>query len=192
MAHSVLMAVSMCSACFAGCEMRPDLEVFVSSGLLDECTGAVAAFEARGVEGLTDTHYGALNMSLAILKDAWTHPACEQKIRSVGRELGFCLENSLDFCEELGMSSGGNATHICTSLLSFCCASLLHLSHSIIVLSSSLTSLLVDTIGCAVFGRDEACVDFAFTQAHVDTLCVQCPLQSVSAAPVSRLLHARS
>ena len=41
------------------------------------------------------------------------HPIGEQKIRSVGQALGFCLENSLDFSEEIGYSTGSAATQIC-------------------------------------------------------------------------------
>ena len=45
---------------YAGQDARPDLEAFFSSGLLEECIGAVVAFEAGGVQGLGDVHHGIM------------------------------------------------------------------------------------------------------------------------------------
>jgi hypothetical protein len=98
---------------FAGQDVRPDVEACVSSGLVDECCAAVTAFEARGVEGLGDVNHFTVSIVLEQLKLSMSHPVCEQKVRGMGRALGFCLENSLDMCEEIGISTGATATQIC-------------------------------------------------------------------------------
>ena len=171
-----------CFASFAGQDARPDLEAFVSSGLLDESCGAMTAFEAGGVEGLGDVHHVVMYVTLSCLKAATPHPIAEQKIRSVGRTLGFCLENSLDFCEEIGWSTGASATGICASLSSLSLSlSYTHLYRSqstlatYFLLAAVPLILLTDSAwlstGCGIFGRDEGGSDFAFTQSQVDQLC---------------------
>ena len=94
---------------FAGQAVRPDLAALVSSRLFDLSLEAVVAFAAAGVDGLGDTGHFAVGNSLGLLKYCRAEPGCETKIRSVAPALAFCLENSLDAAEEIGMTTQGTA-----------------------------------------------------------------------------------
>ena len=101
---------------FAGQAERPDLAACIASGLFDNCAEFVVAFAAAGLEGLHDTDHSPLTVALALLATCRTHPGCESKIRGAATALGFCLENSLDFMEELGATTGTAAARVCCSV----------------------------------------------------------------------------
>ena len=109
-----LAAVNDWTKGFAGQPQRPDLEAIVASGLFDECISAVAAVAAAGVEGLHDTNRAALLTSLVLLRNCRSQPGCEAKIRQLAPALAFCLEHSLDYMEQLGVTTASNAAQICT------------------------------------------------------------------------------
>ena len=93
------------------------LQALVRSGLFGDILCAFEAFAARGVEHFGDTDIHALYHSLQIINLARAHPDCEAKIRSAATALGFCLDNSLDVCPEMGRTTGAVATTICASEL---------------------------------------------------------------------------
>ena len=97
---------------FLGQPQRPDLEALVASGLFEECVSAVVAFAAAGAE---DTNHVSLFMTLATLRNCRRQPGCEAKIRSLAPALAFCLENDLDYMEQLGITSASYAAQICES-----------------------------------------------------------------------------
>lgn len=101
---------------FLGQPQRPDLEALVASGLFEECVSAVVAFAAAGAEGLHDTSHTSLGMTLNVLRNCHQQPGCEARIRSLAPALGFCLENDLDYMEQLGITSASYAAQICESL----------------------------------------------------------------------------
>ena len=98
---------------FAGEVSRPDLAACVASGLFDLCIEAVKAVAAAGVDGLQDTHHGALYAALGIVRACRAQPGCEGKIRSAAVALVFCLMNDLDFFAELGVTTASAAAQIC-------------------------------------------------------------------------------
>ena len=98
-----------------GQPQRPDLEATVASGLFEECVSAVVAFAAAGTEGLHDTSHTSLGMTLNVLRYCHQQPGCEARIRSLAPALGFCLENDLDYMEQLGTTSASYAAQICES-----------------------------------------------------------------------------
>ena len=101
---------------FLGQPQRPDLEALVASGLFEECASAVVAFAAAGAEGLHDTSHTSLSMALNVLRNCRQQPGCEARIRSLAPALGFCLENDLDYMEQLGITTASYAAQICESL----------------------------------------------------------------------------
>ena len=105
---------------FAGSAARPDLDALVSSGLLDQLLCTLRAFEAGGVEGLATTDIVGFHGVLSVMKKSLSHSTCNARIRSVGSAIAFAMEHSLDFCEELGMSTGSVAAGLCEGR-STCC-----------------------------------------------------------------------
>jgi len=99
-----------------GQPQRPDLEATVASGLFEECVSAVVAFAAAGAEGLHDTNHSSLSQALNMLRNCRQQPGCEARIRSLAPALGFCLENDLDYMEQLGITTASYAAQICESL----------------------------------------------------------------------------
>jgi hypothetical protein len=99
---------------FAGEVSRPDLTACVASGLFDLCMEAITAFAASGVDGLQDTHHGALYiMALSMVRVCRAQPGCEGKIRSVADALGFCLMNDLEVALAMGNTTTSLAAQIC-------------------------------------------------------------------------------
>ena len=98
-----------------GQPQRPDLEALVASGLFEECVSAVVAFAAAGAEGLHDTSHTSLSQALNVLRNCRQQPGCEARIRSLAPALAFCLENDLDYIEQLGLTTASYATQICES-----------------------------------------------------------------------------
>jgi hypothetical protein len=94
---------------------RPDLEATVASGLFEECVSAVVAFAAAGAEGLHDTNHSILSQAFNVLRYCHQQPGCEARIRSLAPALGFCLENDLDYMEQLGSTTASYAAQICES-----------------------------------------------------------------------------
>ena len=115
-ANGILSALTNMAKLFAGQLQRPDLEAIVASGLFEECVSAVVAFAAAGAEGLHDTSHTSLGMTLNVLRNCHQQPGCEARIRSLAPALGFCLENDLDYMEQLGITSASYAAQICESL----------------------------------------------------------------------------
>ena len=115
--HVVNTLTNWCKL-FLGQPQRPDLEALVASGLFEECVSAVVAFAAAGAEGLHDTNHMSLSMSLGIPRNCHQQPGCEARIRSLAPALGFCLENDLDYMEQLGITTASYAAQICESLRS--------------------------------------------------------------------------
>jgi hypothetical protein len=109
-----IVAIVVWAKTFYGQPQRPDLEAIVTSGMFDECTSAVAAVAAAGVEGLHDTNHIALFHSLCLLRNCRSQPGCEAKIRRLAPALAFCLEHDLDNAEQLGMTTASYAAQICT------------------------------------------------------------------------------
>eukprot|EP01043_Picozoa_sp_COSAG02_P061910 COSAG02_NODE_8418_length_2578_cov_186.219847_1_plen_273_part_10 len=101
---------------FAGQKARPDLEAAVSTGLFDLCVEMVVSVASAGVEGLQDTNHSVLMWALSFLAKCSSLAGCEAAIRSAATALAFCLENSLDFMEELGVTTGAMAARVCCSV----------------------------------------------------------------------------
>jgi hypothetical protein len=101
---------------FAGQRARPDLEACVSCGLFDFCVEMIVAVASAGVDGLQDTDHGALFKALGWLARCSSLAGCEAKIRGAATALAFCLEHSLDFAEEFGMTTGSYAAKVCCSV----------------------------------------------------------------------------
>ena len=114
--YVALAAVYSVPRGFAGQAERPDLGAFVASGLFDICVEAVVAVAAVGLTGLLDTNHGVLPMTLGYLAKCGTQPGCEAKIRAAATALAFCLENSLDFVEDVGNTMGSFAAKVCCSV----------------------------------------------------------------------------
>ena len=99
----------------AGQAERPDLAACVASGVFDICVEIVVAFAAAGVEGLRDTNHCVVLLSPGMLAKCGTQSGCEAKIRGTATALAFCLENSLDWMEEIGSTTDGYAAKVCCS-----------------------------------------------------------------------------
>eukprot|EP01043_Picozoa_sp_COSAG02_P012295 COSAG02_NODE_472_length_21636_cov_767.911366_19_plen_284_part_01 len=114
---SVLLdAPYMVTRGFVGQKARPDLEAAVSTGLFDLCVEVVVAVASAGVEGLQNTNHSVLVMALSWLAKCGSVAGCEATIRSAATALAFCLENSLDLMEELGITTGAMAARVCCSV----------------------------------------------------------------------------
>jgi hypothetical protein len=111
--YYAVRAVNETCKALSGEVSRPDLAACVASGLFDLCLEAITAVAAAGVDGLQDTHHGALYHTLNVIRTCRAQPGCEGKIRSVANALAFCLMNDLDFCAELGMTTAATAAQIC-------------------------------------------------------------------------------
>ena len=101
---------------FAGQKARPDLEAVVSTGLFDLCVEMVVSVASAGVEGLQDTNHSVLLMALSWLAKCSSFAGCEATIRSAATALAFCLENSLEYIEELGITTGSYTARVCCSV----------------------------------------------------------------------------
>ena len=114
--HHVIQALYDVARTYAGQATRPDLDACVRSGLFDFCLDSIVAFAAAGVEGLQDTDHSMLLMSLVYMPRIAGQPGCEAKIRSAASALTFCLSHSLEYMQELGMTTGGYAARVCCSV----------------------------------------------------------------------------
>ena len=112
----VVMCLLNVLRAFGGHAARPDLSACVSSGLIDLSVVALAAFAGAGVDGLGDTDHIALVAALACLRNCRAEAGCDTQIRSVAPALAFCLDNNLDFMEEIGASSQGSAATVCCAV----------------------------------------------------------------------------
>eukprot|EP01043_Picozoa_sp_COSAG02_P032668 COSAG02_NODE_2193_length_9555_cov_102.183481_7_plen_419_part_00 len=112
----VLEALYAVTRNFAGQKTRPDLEAAVSTGLFDFCVEIVVAVASAGVDGLQDTSHSVLTWALAFVAKCGSLAGCEATIRSAATALAFCLENSLDFIEEIGSTTGMVAARVCCSV----------------------------------------------------------------------------
>jgi hypothetical protein len=122
--YMVVHAVNYICRAFAGGVSRPDLAACVGSGLFDLCIEAIKAVAAAGADGLQDTHHGALQITLSVVRACRAQPGCEGKIRSAADALAFCLMNDLDYIVELGMTTGGSAAQICENARAPLCLAL--------------------------------------------------------------------
>jgi hypothetical protein len=104
---------------FGGSATRPDIDALVSSGLFDQMLSVLRAFERAGVEAVQTTDIGGMHNLLSILRKAMSHPACNAQIRGAGSTLTFAMEHSLDFCEELGYTTGSAAAGLCENSRQF-------------------------------------------------------------------------
>ena len=100
---------------FNGQARRPDLEAIVASGLFEECASGVASLAGAGVDRAGDVNPFALFLALTILRNCRQQPGAEARIRSLAPALRWCLENDLDWAEQLGMTTGSYAAQICES-----------------------------------------------------------------------------
>jgi hypothetical protein len=98
---------------FTGEASLPDLSACVASGLFELCIEAVKAVAAAGVDGLQDTHHGALYAALGIVRACRAQPGCEGKIRGVADALAFCLMHGLEVIAELGGTTSAMAAQTC-------------------------------------------------------------------------------
>eukprot|EP01046_Picozoa_sp_COSAG06_P020197 COSAG06_NODE_1471_length_9351_cov_18.052637_7_plen_430_part_00 len=112
-AATVTMGINEMVKQFAGEASRPDLAACVASGLFDMCIEAIKAVAVAGVDGLQDTHNGALYFALCIVRACRAQPGCEDTIRGVADALAFCLINDLDFLADVGMTTAATAAQIC-------------------------------------------------------------------------------
>ena len=111
--YEAMHAITYICKSLAGGVSRPDLAACVASGLFDLCIGAITAVAAARVDGLQDTHHGALYMAMGVVRACRAQPGCEGKIRSAADALAFCLMNDLDYMADLGTTTGGGAAQIC-------------------------------------------------------------------------------
>ena len=124
-AHKLLHCITDTSKHFSGEVSRPDLAACIASGLFDLCLEAITAVAAAGVDGLQDTHHGALYYALSLVRTCRAQPGCEGKIRSAAEALAFCLMHDLEFSADLGGTSATIAAQICenprAALLRYAC-----------------------------------------------------------------------
>eukprot|EP01052_Picozoa_sp_SAG31_P033152 SAG31_NODE_3711_length_3960_cov_5.475265_5_plen_482_part_01 len=93
---------------------RPDTQIFVDCGALDQCITAADAFASRGGTDIEDINCFAFGMSLSLVsKCGARHPAVEDRVRRAAGSLSFCLEHDLDYARENGGTSGTTAAGIC-------------------------------------------------------------------------------
>jgi hypothetical protein len=119
----LLHAITYIFKSFAGEVSRPDLAACVASGLFDLCLEATKAVVAAGVDGLQDTHHGALYMAMSLVRTCRAQPGCEAKIRGAADALAFCLMNDLDYMVELGNTTAAAAASICENPATRCSVS---------------------------------------------------------------------
>jgi hypothetical protein len=165
-ANYILSGVNDLDKLFRGQSARPDLAALVSSGVFDQCLGAVSAVAAAGADGLQNTNHGVLYVALGTLRNCRAQPGCEAKIRSIADALGFCLMNDLDNVQAIGATTGGAAAQICESERDSAPLAARACKESLI----SRLLLLYGVAGCGVFGRDEGGSDFTFSSQHVEML----------------------
>jgi hypothetical protein len=115
-AGSALSATIQVVKAFTGQAERPDLAAIVASGLFDLGVEIVVAFAAAGVDGLRDTDHLVVLFALGLLNIGGSQPGCETKIRGAAGALAFCLENSLELAEAIGMTTGAFAAKLCCSV----------------------------------------------------------------------------
>jgi hypothetical protein len=72
---------------FGNEQERPDLAALISSGLLSQCLGTVAAFETRGTASVRDTCHITLYYMLSIVRSVVSEPGCEAQIHGVASAL---------------------------------------------------------------------------------------------------------
>ena len=108
-AAEVMNCASISTESFASDPSRPDVAAIVASGFADQVFATVKAFEAAGVEGVSDCSpcclLYALRLCLKLRVDQ------ETKVRSLGSALAFCLENPLEV--QPGHSTNLWATQLC-------------------------------------------------------------------------------
>ena len=114
--HQVLAGGYAVTRLLVGQTERPDLAACVTSGLFDICVEVVVAFAGAGIDGLRDTDHGVVIHTLGWLGRMGSQPGCEAKIRGTATALVFCLENSLEFIEDLGATTGSYAARVCCSV----------------------------------------------------------------------------
>ena len=114
--YCVIQALYDVARAFAGQATRPDHDAAVRSGLFDFCLDSIVAFAAAGAEGLQDTDHSLLLVSLNNLAKWAGQPGCEAKARGVASALAFSMVHSLDFIEDLGMTTGASAARVCCSV----------------------------------------------------------------------------
>ena len=122
-AHKLLHCITDTSKHFSGEVSRPDLAACIASGLFDLCLEATKAVVAAGVDGLQDTHHGALYMAMSLVRTCRAQPGCEAKIRGAADALAFCLMNDLDYLVELGNTTAAAAASICENPATRCSVS---------------------------------------------------------------------
>jgi hypothetical protein len=83
--------------------------------MFDQLLSALRALERAGVEGLQTTDSAGMYTVLSVLRKTTSHPACNVQIRGAGSSLAFAMEHSLDYCEELGWTTGSSAAALCSS-----------------------------------------------------------------------------
>jgi hypothetical protein len=111
--YEAVHAITYICKSLAGGVSRPDLAACVASGLFDLCIGVITAVAAARVDGLQDTHHGALYMAMSVVRACRAQLGCEGRIRSAADALAFCLMNDLDLMADLGVTTGGCAAQIC-------------------------------------------------------------------------------
>ena len=92
---------------------RPDLEAIIESGFLDLCIEGMAAFAARGIDGLADAHHWSVFSFVSVINKVVKLPGCEVKIRAAARPLAFWLENDLAAISDLGQTTDSAVIRIC-------------------------------------------------------------------------------
>lgn len=95
---------------------RSDKDAFVSSGLFDKLLESILNFAAAGVEAVEETDSCGITMTLAALTICLDLPECNQKLRDGSGALGFCLDNSMEMVEQIGVTSGAYCSELCAKL----------------------------------------------------------------------------
>ena len=171
--YKLLECIYDTSKLFSGAVSRPDLAACVTFGLFDLCVEAITAVAAAGVDGLQETHHGALNYAMNLVRTCRAQPGCEEKIRSAADALAFCLMNDLDFIADLGVTTGACAAQICENPRAAVSRSEAHTEYTV---HNDMYMHTLDTVswpcrtGCSVFGRDEGGSGFSFSAQHIETL----------------------
>ena len=108
-AAEVMACSSMAAECCATDPTGPGVAAMISSGHDDQVIATVKAFEAAGVEGVSDCSPGCLLYALRLCLKLRVDQ--EVKVRSLGSALAFCLENPLEI--QPGHSTNLAATQLC-------------------------------------------------------------------------------
>ena len=89
-----------------------------SSGFFDEVLANLLAFEQRGLDGVFDTHHGALFSCLAVIKRGLRHPGSHDKVRACATALRFVLDHGgqLEQMSEIGQAMDAEAAKICAGV----------------------------------------------------------------------------